>query len=159
MASLGRYEVAAHVVQRPDLVERLDLAAAVADIPVDAECFLLGAGRTRMVPGQATHAAQPVERVGLAPPVAEVAENAQRLFLSAGRTRVVPAQDQYPVAAIFGVAVGPADARPGEGLPERLVHPVAHGYLMGIGPGRIAEVLDVDDQDGAVDSWRQHLRS
>ena len=68
-------------------------------------------------------------------------------------------EDQYAIAAIFGLAVGPADARPGEGLPERLVHPVAHGYLMGVGPGRIAEVLDIDDQDGAVDSWRQHLRS
>jgi hypothetical protein len=30
---------------------------------------------------------------------------------------------------------------------------------MGVGPGRIAEVLYVDDQDGAVDGWRQHLRS
>lgn len=66
-------------------------------------------------------------------------------------------RDEDPIPAVFGYAASPADARAGEGLPRRLIHGIAHGQLVGVGPGRIAEPFHVNDQDGAVNGWLKQL--
>jgi hypothetical protein len=65
-------------------------------------------------------------------------------------------KDEGAVPAVFGHALGPVDAGHRERLPECSVHRVAHGQLIGVGPGWIAEVFHINDQDGAVDGWLKH---
>jgi hypothetical protein len=38
-----------------------------------------------------------------------------------------------------------------------LIQGIAHGQLVGVGPGRIAESFHVNDQDSAVNGWLKHL--
>jgi hypothetical protein len=59
-------------VQRPVLVEGLDLTAPVAEVTVDAQHLLQGPGRARIIPGQPPRDPQVVEGVSLAGPVAEM---------------------------------------------------------------------------------------
>jgi hypothetical protein len=59
-------------------------------------------------------------------------------------------KNENAIPAVLNGAVSPVDPRPDERLPERLVHRVADGQLVGISPSRIEEVLHIDDHDGTV---------
>ena len=63
---LGPVRVAAGPVQRPHLVERLNLTPPVAEVAVDAQRRLQRPGRARIVPGQPPYGPQVGE--GLASP-------------------------------------------------------------------------------------------
>jgi hypothetical protein len=76
VAGPGPRQVPADPVQRPELVQGLDLTAPIADVAADAQRLLQSPGRPLIVPGYPPHDPQEGKCAGLAAPVADVAVNA-----------------------------------------------------------------------------------